>query len=367
MKKIGYFASRSRLFMEAIRTKSYAVYFASDAYRALREHLENTRYSQVFLLTDSNTARHCYPAFFRAFPEAATWTQLSISAGEKHKNIESCLYAWRRLSEAGGDRKSLLVNLGGGVVTDLGGFVASTYQRGIDFINIPTTLLAMVDASVGGKTGVDLDTLKNQIGVINQPVMVLIDTGYLATLDGRELRSGFAEMLKHGLITDASYWDELAQIRPRQVTEQHIYRSVQLKNKVVLQDPSEQNLRKILNFGHTLGHAIESCFLNAKTAEPLLHGEAIAIGMILEAHLSVSVCGLPKRDCDAIKAAFLDVFPRVSITPQQLQEIGSLMLHDKKNAYGRIYFSLLAGIGKACYDQQVTPEQIAQSFDYYAY
>lgn len=352
--------------MEAIRTKSYAVYFASDAYRALREHLENTSYSQVFLLTDTNTARHCHAVFLKGFPQAASWTHLSIQAGETHKNIDSCLYAWQRLSEAGADRKSLLVNLGGGVVTDLGGFVASTYQRGIDFINIPTTLLSMVDASVGGKTGVDLGSLKNQIGVINQPVMVLVDTGYLPTLDSRELRSGFAEMLKHGLIRDAAYWAELATLKPQQVAERHIYHSVQLKNQVVLQDPTEQNLRKILNFGHTLGHAIESYFLNSKTAEPLLHGEAIAIGMVLEAHLSVLDCGLPQSECDAIKTALLAIFPRVSISPQQQQEIVSLLKHDKKNAYGRILFSLLRRLGEACYDQQVTPEQITQSFDYYA-
>lgn len=352
--------------MEAIHTQSYSVHFAENAYRALREQLTKTAYSQVFLLTDSNTAEHCSPVFLQVFPEAASWTQLRIPAGEIHKNLDSCRYVWQQLSEAGADRKSLLVNLGGGVVTDLGGFVASTYQRGIDFINIPTTLLSMVDASVGGKTGVDLGTLKNQIGVINQPVMVLIDTRYLPTLDAREVRSGFAEMLKHGLIRDAAYWKELVTLQPHQVTEQQIYHSVQLKNEVVLQDPTEQNLRKILNFGHTLGHAIESSFLNSKTSPPLLHGEAIAIGMILEAHLSVSVCGLPVRDCDAIKATILSVFPRVTIPRQQQLEIGSLMRHDKKNAYGQIRFSLLEALGKACYDQQVPADLIAQSFDYYA-
>ena len=185
--------------MEVIRTDTYAVHFSGKAYQALKDHLDVSGYSQVFLLTDSNTSVHCVPAFLKAFPQAATWPQLSFPAGEAHKTIDSCMAVWRNLSEAGADRKSLLVNLGGGVVTDLGGFVASTYQRGVDFIHIPTTLLSMVDASVGGKTGVDLGNLKNQIGVINQPVMVLIDTDYLNSLDRRELRSGFAEMLKHGL------------------------------------------------------------------------------------------------------------------------------------------------------------------------
>ncbi len=352
--------------MEAIRTDSYAVYFSGDAYQALKDHLRDSGYSQIFLLTDSNTASHCEPAFLRAVPEASSWPRLSIPAGEPHKTIDTCMEVWKGLSGAGADRKSLLVNLGGGVVTDLGGFVASTYQRGIDFINIPTTLLSMVDASVGGKTGVDLGSLKNQIGVINQPVMVLVDTGYLKTLDPRELRSGFAEMLKHGLIRDAAYWEELSALRPEQVTGAHIYRSVALKNEVVQQDPTERNLRKILNFGHTLGHAIESFFLNSGGSEPLLHGEAIAIGMILESFLSVSLCGLPQSDCDAIKRVILAQFPRVSIAGQQQEEIRTLLVHDKKNAHGRIFFSLLEGIGNACFNREVPPALIAQAFNYYA-
>jgi len=352
--------------MEAIRTDSYAVHFAGKAYQALKEHLDASSYSQVFLLTDSNTTRHCLPAFLEVFPGAASWIPLSIPAGEAHKNIDSCMKAWKHLSEAGADRKSLMVNLGGGVVTDLGGFVASTYQRGIDFINIPTTLLSMVDASVGGKTGVDLGNLKNQIGVINQPVMVLIDTGYLKTLDARELRSGFAEMLKHGLIRDAAYWEEISALRPDQVTGRHIYRSVELKNEVVQQDPGERNLRKVLNFGHTLGHAIESFFLNSGQCEPLLHGEAIAIGMILEAFLSTQACGLSLSDCDAVKEVILRQFPRVHITREQRKEICALMAHDKKNAYGRVYFSLLEGIGQACFNREVTPGAIDLAFDYYA-
>ena len=352
--------------MEAIRTDSYTVHFSGNAYRALADHLAAGGYSQVFLLTDSNTSRHCEPAFLRAFPEAVTWKRLSMNAGEEHKTIDTCMDLWTGLSGEGADRRSLLVNLGGGVVTDLGGFVASTYQRGIDFINIPTTLLSMVDASVGGKTGVDLGSLKNQIGVINQPVMVLVDTGYLKTLDPRELRSGFAEMLKHGLIRDAAYWKELCNLQPEQVTGQHIYHSVALKNEVVQKDPTEKNLRKILNFGHTLGHAIESYYLNCQGAEPLLHGEAIAVGMILESYLSVELCGLPLSDCDAIKKVILGHFPRVPISGEQREAIRMLLVHDKKNAHGRIFFSLLEGIGNACYNREVPPALMARAFDYYA-
>lgn len=352
--------------MEAIRTDSYAVYFSVNAYEALTDHLAASGYSQVFLLTDSNTARHCEPAFLQAFPEAESWKRLNMHAGEAHKTIDTCMELWTGLSREGADRKSLLVNLGGGVVTDLGGFVASTYQRGIDFVNIPTTLLSMVDASVGGKTGVDLGSLKNQIGVINQPAMVLVDTGYLKTLDPRELRSGFAEMLKHGLIRDAAYWKELSALSPEQVTGHHIYHSVALKNEVVQKDPTEKNLRKILNFGHTLGHAIESYFLNCLGSEPLLHGEAIAAGMILESFLSVELCGLPLSDCDAIRKVILAQFPRVPISREQQDAIRTLLVHDKKNAHGRIFFSLLEGIGNACYNREVSPALMARAFDYYA-
>src|SRR5690606_10460310 len=207
------------------------------------------------------------------------------------KNIKTCLKVWEALSEADADRKSLLINLGGGVPTDLGGFVASTFMRGIDFINIPTTLLSMVDASVGGKTGVDLGPLKNQIGLINQPQMVLVFPNFLRTMDPRELKSGYAEMLKHGLILDAEYWKQLR--KGGDFTKAAaIQRSIALKNKVVLEDPREMGLRKILNFGHTLGHAIESHCLERPDRETLLHGEAIAIGMILEAYLSHRLTGL---------------------------------------------------------------------------
>lgn len=332
---------------------------------ALKACLEAADYSGVFILTDTNTARDCYPEFCRAFPEATTWKHISITAGEVHKTIQTCTAVWESLSSHGADRQSLVVNLGGGVVTDLGGFVASTYQRGVDFINIPTTLLAMVDASVGGKTGVDLGNLKNQVGLIRQPEMVLIEPAYLKTLEPREILSGYSEMLKHGLIRDRDYWDRLRGCMPESVDAGMIRHSVQIKNDVVCEDPREKGLRKVLNFGHTLGHAIESYFLSHKDLPTLLHGEAIAAGMVLEAYLSMEDANLSEADCDEIKSVFNSLFPRTDFSPAQVDAIKKLLIHDKKNTHGRVRFTLLEDIGKAVYDREVPQDQIDRAFDYY--
>jgi 3-dehydroquinate synthase len=258
-----------------------------------------------------------------------------------------------------------MINLGGGVITDLGGFVASCFKRGIDFINVPTTLLSMVDASIGGKTGVDLGPLKNQIGVINQPVMVLVVTDFLDTLEERQLNSGFAEMLKHGLIRDKKYWEELKLLSHFDAMDEFIHDSVLIKNEVVLQDPTEQQLRKILNFGHTLGHAIESYFLESSVHPTLLHGEAIAIGMILEAYLSTELLGLPQTDLEDIKATFLKRYPKISFSDTDIHNILELMKFDKKNSHGNINFVLLKGIGNPEIDVSVPNELFAKAFAYY--
>ena len=351
--------------MEPIYSGSCTVYFGETTGPALSLYLKTNRFSRVFILTDANTAIHCLPVFKEEFAEVKDAVHLSIPAGEIHKNLDTCMKLWEQLSEQGADRKSLLLNLGGGVVTDLGGFVASTYQRGISFVNIPTTLLSMVDASVGGKTGVDLGTLKNQIGVIRNPDLVLIRPGYLATLDKRQLRSGFAEMLKHGLIMDREYWKRLKDLDNLESPDRWIYKSVRIKNEVVTADPNEGGRRKILNFGHTLGHALESYFLDKESREPLLHGEAIAIGMVLEAHLSVGTCGLSRRECDEIREVFLRFFPKTDLKVEDREPILRLLRYDKKNARGKVLFTLLEGIGRACINQEVTADQMHAAFDYY--
>ena len=268
------------------------------------------------------------------------------------------------MTELNGDRKSLLINVGGGVITDIGGFVASTFKRGIDFIHIPTTLLAMVDASVGGKNGVDLGNLKNQIGVINIPKMLLIDTDYLSTLPQNEMRSGLAEMLKHGLIADAEYWIKFKDSSQINFAEFDtlIHRSIEIKNDIVMQDPTENGIRKALNFGHTLGHAIESYFLENENKKTLLHGEAIAVGMILESYISWKKKLLSASEYIEIKNTINAVFENINFEDNDLKPILDLLIHDKKNEYGKIQFALLDGIGNIKINQEVENELIIKSF-----
>jgi 3-dehydroquinate synthase len=290
---------------------------------------------------------------------------IEMAAGELHKNISTCTRLWESLSELEADRKSLLINLGGGVVTDLGGFVASAFKRGMHFINVPTSLLAMVDASIGGKTGVDLGTLKNQIGVINQPEMVLVVTEFLKTLDERQLQSGFAEMLKHGLIRDEIYWNTLKQLKGFDALDRAIYDSIAIKNGVVLKEPTEQHLRKILNYGHTLGHAIESYFLTSEDKPVLLHGEAIAVGMVLEGYLSHRITGMNMSQLEEIKRTFRERYKKVEFSENDMDGILSLLKHDKKNTHGNINFVLLKGIGETEIDCKVPQELYTEAFSYY--
>ncbi|WP_373519614.1 3-dehydroquinate synthase [Pricia sp.] len=351
--------------MDSITTSSYTVHFNQRAYDALNEHLAATAYSKIFILVDENTKRDCLEGFKKHIQGDFDFGILEIGSGESQKTIPTCTQLWEALSEGDADRKSLLINLGGGVITDLGGFVASTFKRGIAFINVPTTLLAMVDASVGGKTGVDLGPLKNQVGVINQPKMVLIISDFLKTLDERQLQSGFAEMLKHGLIRSTLYWDRLKTNTDFTTMDHLIYDSVTIKNEVVIQDPTEQHLRKILNFGHTLGHAVESHFLESKSRKTLLHGEAIAIGIILEGYLSNELTGLPETDLKDIKTTFLDRYPKTEFSEADIAAILSLLKFDKKNSHGNINFVLLEKIGVPVIDVKIPHELFGRAFAYY--
>jgi 3-dehydroquinate synthase len=259
----------------------------------------------------------------------------------------------------------MMINLGGGVISDLGGFVASTFKRGIDFVNVPTTLLGMVDASVGGKNGINLGDLKNQIGTINSPQMVVIDPVYLQSLPQNELRSGLAEMLKHGLISDKPYWDKFLDLGKLDFDDldELIYDSVRIKNNIVTEDMTENGIRKALNFGHTLGHAIESRFI--ETGRPILHGEAVAAGMILESHISMRKHLLPTADFIEIKTVIKDIFPELVFDESDIAAIIDLLVHDKKNEYGNISFSLLNEIGSAIIGQSVDNELIMSAFKDY--
>ncbi|SNY99840.1 3-dehydroquinate synthase [Flagellimonas pacifica] len=349
--------------MESIKSQSYEVHLEDLAEAALKQHIAKNNYSKVFVLVDENTKKCCLPSFKEKLGYSIDKV-FEIKSGEEHKNINTCSQLWQLLSDHDGDRKSLLINLGGGVLTDLGGFVASTFKRGIDFINVPTTLLSMVDASIGGKTGVDLGALKNQIGVINQPQMVLIFPEYLKTLEDRQVKSGFAEMLKHGLIQDADYWKSLKDSNDY-ANADYIKKSIAIKNDVVVQDPTEQGLRKILNFGHTLGHAIESYCLEHEERPTLLHGEAIAIGMILEGYLSHQLKGLSKLSLEEIKNTFLKYFAPVDFNPEDIDAILELLKYDKKNSHGNVNFVLLQNIGKAIADVKVPENLFQEAFAYY--
>ncbi|NDI99057.1 3-dehydroquinate synthase [Flavobacterium sp. LaA7.5] len=353
--------------MEAIQASGYSIYFNNDCYVWLYKNVMPDRYSKIFIIVDTNTATHCLPLFLQQLETDVAIEVIELEPGEVNKNIDTCIQVWHTLAELECDRKSLVINLGGGMVTDLGGFTASTFKRGIDFINIPTSLLAMVDAAVGGKTGVDLGTLKNQIGIINNPVAVLVDTAYLSTLPAEEIRSGFAEMLKHGLITDEKYWQTVVDVTNliNDDLDSVIKQSVYIKNKIVLEDPTEKNIRKKLNFGHTLGHAIESYYLENDEKKTLLHGEAIAIGMILEAHISMQKGMLAEGEYNNIKKIMLGIFEKVIFTNSDVEAILKILIHDKKNEFGKIQFVLLQNIGNAVINQTVENTLIYKAFEDY--
>ncbi len=350
--------------MQTIQANGYPVLFGKNEYATLNAFIEKNNYSSLFILVDSHTNDLCLSRFLPLLATEKKIEIIEIESGETEKNISTCVEIWNILTELGADRKTLLLNVGGGVITDIGGFVASTFKRGIDFINIPTTLLAMVDASIGGKNGVDLGNLKNQIGVINVPRMVLIDTEFLSTLPQNEMRSGLAEMLKHGLIFDAGYWSRFTDLSQTDFADFDalIHRSVAIKNDIVMQDPTENGIRKALNFGHTLGHAIESYFLESNHKKTLLHGEAIAVGMVLESYISWQKGLLSEEEYRQIKKTLRAIFDAVVFDENDLQPVLDLLIHDKKNEYGKIQFALLDGIGKIKIDQEVDNELITKSF-----
>lgn len=353
--------------MQAIQANNYPIHFNEKGYEELNSYLNDNKYSKLFIIVDNNTNTFCLSKFLPFLATELTIEIVEFEAGEPNKNIETCVQLWNVLTELGADRKSLVINVGGGVVTDLGGFVASTFKRGMDFIHVPTTLLSMVDASVGGKTGVDLGNLKNQIGVINVPKMVLIDTQYLETLSKEEMRSGLAEMLKHGLIYDKAYWEQFLDLKAIDFADFDalIYRSVEIKNEIVMEDPTEKNIRKALNFGHTLGHAIESYFLENENKKSLLHGEAIAIGMILESYISLEKNLVTTEEYNQIKTTIKSIYDDVVFNENDIEPIMELLIHDKKNEYGNIQFALIDGIGKIKINQSVENELILRAFQDY--
>lgn len=336
-----------------------------NAVPVLRQYLADRPHKKFIALVDENTHEHCLTPLITEVPELYGIDVMEVVSGEDSKDLEICQSIWEGMIELGADRNTMLVNLGGGVICDLGGFVAGCFKRGIDYIHVPTTLLAMVDASLGGKTGVNIDHLKNQIGLFNQPEGIFIDPRFLSTLPEREIRSGMAEMMKHGLIRDAEHWNTLinTDYANAQAMGDLIIESIAIKQAVVEDDPLEHGIRKILNYGHTLGHAVESLFMTMD--EPLLHGEAVAYGLVTEAWLSHKVCGLPKSDAEAIAEAVFNLFDKVDIAPYNSGHILELLGHDKKNKNGTVRYALLEAIGSARFDVEASDDLVKEALDFY--
>lgn len=338
---------------------------ADDTFSALNEFLQRKNYSKIFILVDENTHEYCLPILLGNLETDLAFEILEVEAGEEMKNIQTANQLWEILTEMQADRKALMINLGGGVITDMGGFVASTYKRGIEFMNIPTTLLSMCDASIGGKTGIDLMHYKNMVGTFTFPEQIFVYPKFLETLPFKELRSGFAEMLKHGLIADKIHWESLLQIQKLDAESiiPHITVSMKIKEEVVQKDFQEKNIRKTLNFGHTIGHAAESLFLNQ--GNPVLHGEAVAMGMIAETRLALLEGLIREEDADDIIVGIRKYYPYLDISDFTDEEISDLLLNDKKNTDRAVNFSLVSGIGNCTFDQQCSPKNILQALKFY--
>ncbi|MBK8056265.1 MAG: 3-dehydroquinate synthase [Saprospiraceae bacterium] len=347
--------------MKKIQCKNYPIYI--NNWQAFSEITERLSPSNVFIIVDENTEKYCLLHLLENLHLEAQI--IRIPSGEQNKTIQTCQLVWTKLMQHGADRHSLLINLGGGVIGDLGGFCAATYMRGIRFIQVPTTLLSQVDASVGGKLGVDHMGFKNMVGLIQDPSAVCIFTEFLQTLPYVQMRSGYAELLKHGLIADKKAWENLSgntNINSLDF-EELVYDSVLIKKNVTEQDPYEKGLRKILNFGHTIGHAVESYWMDSST--PLLHGEAIAIGMVSESFLSYRVGKISENELFEIRNSIMRIYGHHPKYVKPASDLIKIMRTDKKNVNGNIRFALLDSVGHACFDVPILPDVIEESFVFY--
>lgn len=344
---------------------SQRVIISTNLESEIAEALAECEHDEIFVLTDETTLVKCWPVVKNYF-SLKDAKVITIGATDMHKDLDTMVHVWKSLGEGGASRHSCLINLGGGMVTDLGGFAAATFKRGINFINIPTTLLSMVDASVGGKTGINFGGLKNEIGVFCDSKFVILSTQFLQTLDAENICSGYAEMLKHGLISDERMWAELVSFDLAQPDLKQLQRmvgeSVAVKERIVAQDPHEHVIRKALNLGHTFGHAFESWALKRK---PVLHGYAVAYGLIPELWLSVVKTGFPTEKMRQTVNFIKENYGSLPITCDDYDELIELMRHDKKNQDGIINFTLLGGIGDIRINQSATINEIKEAFDFF--
>ena len=355
----GSFSPRAKSFQKVVISK--------DLKADLQAFFASMSYDKLFILTDTNTQEKCYP-LIKDIPALQDTPVITVQAGDTHKDIEQVAYIWSRLSNEGASRNSLLVNLGGGMITDMGGFAGATFKRGLRTVNIPTTLMASVDAAVGGKTGINFNGLKNEVGSFYPPECVFIDCEFLRTIDRDNLLSGYAEMIKHALISSMDIYASVllfdldAKI-DYAFLNRMVAQSVAVKERIVEEDPKEHGIRKALNFGHTIGHAYES--LSFKKDRPLLHGHAVAAGIVSELYLSHKVCGFPMEKLSQVVYYLKEYYPAFVFDCKDYDTLYELMTHDKKNEAGIINFTLLSQVGDVQINQQVSKEKILESLDFY--
>ncbi len=352
--------------MKSLQAGSYSI-FVGPLAKSLPPLLGHWPGSAIFVLVDEHTRSCCWPILQPLLPKKASYTIIKIPAGESFKHLRTCEHIWQSLLQAGADRNAILLNLGGGVIGDMGGFCAAAYKRGIEFIQIPTTLLSQVDASIGGKLGIDFGGLKNSIGFFKDPFAVCIDPQFWQTLPPREFRSGFAEVIKHSLIADAGQWRAIRQAGTPEAymtLPDTLQQTLEIKRKIVQEDPFEKGIRKALNFGHTIGHAVESWALESDS--PLLHGEAVALGMIAEAQLSTFMAGLSEQEALDISHLLGNMFKGLPELPEEaFGRLLELMSNDKKNTDGRINFTLLERCGQAVTDRHADKDAISRAMRMY--
>lgn len=344
---------------------SSPVIFSSLAESPLQQLLDTKFvHSKKVIIVDENTNEFCLEYLLTSITGLEDAEVMMLPAGEENKVLEICFQVWEALTDYGIGRKDLIINLGGGVVTDTGGFIAAVFKRGVPFLHIPTSLLGMVDAAIGGKTGIDLGPYKNQLGTFTMPEMTIVDTAFLGTLPQEEVLNGFAEMVKHALIADIELWNAFLQLERIEANElmPFIEKSAAIKMQIVTEDPTEAGQRKLLNFGHTVGHALEGCFLSTET--PISHGLAVVLGMIAEVHLSVELGYLSSHDQELIVSSLIKWFPLINIPVFENEQVIQLMKNDKKNSENKIKAALLKKTGKGIFDQISTNEGILSALDY---
>ena len=351
-----------------VNSNGYSIFIGNEAFDTVRSYLHQYEFKEnkIFLLVDEHSRKYCLPRLMSNIQLFQQVHILEVPPGEETKNLDTCRKLWQELTDNGADRNSVLINLGGGVISDLGGFIASTFKRGIRYVNIPTTLLSMVDASVGGKVGIDMNGLKNQIGLFSNPQAVFVIPEFLDTLPERQFKTGFAEIIKHAMIYEKHYWEDLTEKSLAEITDwrEIIEWCIEIKNYFVTEDPLDKGFRKVLNFGHTIGHAVETYSLQHDD-ELISHGEAVAIGLVCESFISQKITGLPKDQFEDIARYILSNFDHYPFKLENFDFVLESIRHDKKNVGSNVNFTLLTSIGNSLINQVVEMNIIRESLIYY--